>query len=451
MGQDYTDILVIGAGVAGLSAASDLSAAGLSVRVLEARDRIGGRIYTRRDAGRSPIELGAEFIHGLPEATWALVRAGPLPVYESAGEDWSASGGAISRGDGRLWADVDELFGRMAGVPDQTFAEFVAPYLREERWRAAAELATAYVEGFDAAQADRIGVHSLLREQRASEAIEGDRSFCLRGGYDEVARVLAADLGSARSEIRLGAVVTAVEWKAGEVVVSAQAAAGEPLGPFRARQAVVTLPLGVLKAPAGRTGHVAFVPELPEKELAAGRLEMGQAVKIVLRFRERFWADARLVAQPPGDGLEQLGFLRAPGAPVPTWWTAYPDPAPTLTGWAGGPTAARLLAQGRTEIFARALDSLAGALGLEQARLERLLDGWHFHDWQADPLARGAYSYVPAGALDAPDALAKPVAGTLFFAGEATDTTGRTGTVDGAIASGRRAARELLAARNPLT
>ena len=443
--DEYSDVVVIGAGVAGLSAAGDLSRAGLSVRVLEARGRLGGRIYTRRDAGGlPPVELGAEFIHGLPEATWAIVRAAGLPVYEGEGEDWWARGGVLGRGDGKLWADVGELFGRMRGAPDQTFAEFIAPYRQDERWRAAADLATSYVEGFDAARADRIGVRALLREQQASDAIDGDRSFCVESGYDDVARVLAAGLESDRSEIRLHAAVTAVAWRPGEVVVSARSAAGQPLGPFRARHAVVTLPLGVLKAPASAPGHVAFVPELPEKELAAGRLEMGQAVKIVLRFRERFWADPALAAQPPDGGLGRLGFLRAQGAPVPTWWTAYPRPAPTLTGWAGGPAAERLCVQGPGRVFELALDSLAGALGLGRPRLERLLDDWHYHDWQADPLARGAYSYVPAGALDAPATLGQPVAGTLFFAGEATDSAGRTGTVDGAIASGHRVARELL-------
>jgi len=96
-----------------------------------------------------------------------------------------------------------------------------------------------------------------------------------------------------------------------------------------------------------------------------------------------------------------------------------------------------------------ALDSLARMVGTDRGRVEARLEGWAFHDWDADPYARGAYSWVPAGGMDARDELARPVDGTLFFAGEATAKEGMNGTVDGAIESGRRAAREILAAARP--
>jgi monoamine oxidase len=118
--------------------------------------------------------------------------------------------------------------------------------------------------------------------------------------------------------------------------------------------------------------------------------------------------------------------------------------APILTAWAGGPAAEGLLLREESIVVAQALNTLARLLGLKRERLEGLLETWHMHDWQADPLARGAYSYVPVGGLDASRALAAPVDDTLFFAGEATDTDGRNGTVHGAIASGWRAAAEII-------
>ncbi|HEY6052056.1 MAG TPA: FAD-dependent oxidoreductase, partial [Thermoanaerobaculia bacterium] len=94
----------------------------------------------------------------------------------------------------------------------------------------------------------------------------------------------------------------------------------------------------------------------------------------------------------------------------------------------------------------RAVATIAGLLGESRRRVSGLLESWRMHDWQQDPFARGAYAYLAPGGVKARAAFARPVAGTLFFAGEATDAE-EPGTVAGAIASGRRAARELLRAR----
>ncbi len=125
----------------------------------------------------------------------------------------------------------------------------------------------------------------------------------------------------------------------------------------------------------------------------------------------------------------------------PTWWTALPVRAPVLTGWTAGSRADQLLDLPEPEILRHALASLTNIMGGSTGRIESV----YFHDWHQDPYARGAYSYVPAGAVDARRALAEPVADTLYFAGEATDTDGHSATVHGAIETGRRAARQILA------
>ena len=122
--------------------------------------------------------------------------------------------------------------------------------------------------------------------------------------------------------------------------------------------------------------------------------------------------------------------------------------SPILTGWAGGPAAERLALRGEESVVGRALDSLTCLLGFMRERLADLLIAWYMHDWQADPFARGAYSYIPVGGLDAPRLLAEPVEDTLFFAREATDLSGRNGTVHGAMASGQRAAGEIIQVRH---
>ena len=437
---------VFGAGVAGLAAARDLSRAGLAVCVLEARDRIGGRIYTLHDPSLPlPVELGAEFIHGTPPDIHAIVQAAGLPIYEIDGDRWRSHEGTLAPGDDR-WSQVDSVLRRMEQVDehDQSFQAFVEPYLQDERWREAADLATSYIEGFDAALIDRVSVYALAREQRASAANDGDRAFRVLSGYDQVARWLRAGFDPRSAALHLNTVVTEVRWRRGAVTLLAQSRLGHALEPFHARCAVVTLPLGVLQAPPDSPGSVRFSPALPEKQDAVQQLEMGHVVKITLRFRERLWMNDQLIAGSGGERLDSLSFLLSRDPWMPTWWTAHPLRAPLLTGWAGGPAAARFAGQGEQFVANQAVDALARLLGVARGTLEGLLEGWYVHDWQADPFARGAYSYVAVGGIDAPQRLAAPIDDTLFFAGEATDSAGHTGTVHGALASGRRAAREVI-------
>jgi monoamine oxidase len=163
---------------------------------------------------------------------------------------------------------------------------------------------------------------------------------------------------------------------------------------------------------------------------------MGPIVKVLLRFRRAPWADA---------GPRALAFLHVPGAAVPVFWTLAPLQAPVLVGWAGGPDARRLAGRPREAVLRTALGAAARGLGLPARSLEDALDGAEVIDWTRDPHARGGYAVFPVGTADAARTLARPVEGTLFFAGEATDP-GLAGTVEGALRSGERAARELLAA-----
>jgi monoamine oxidase len=147
--------------------------------------------------------------------------------------------------------------------------------------------------------------------------------------------------------------------------------------------------------------------------------------------------------------LSQLSFLFAHGALPATWWTPMPDRAPVITGWIGGPAVRAVQGEQQLRVDAnalleRAINTLAEVLTLPVQRVRGLLLSWHTHDWQADRYARGAYSYVPVGAIDASAKLSEPVADTIYFAGEHTDVTGHWGTVHAAVRSGLRAARQLL-------
>jgi monoamine oxidase len=143
-------------------------------------------------------------------------------------------------------------------------------------------------------------------------------------------------------------------------------------------------------------------------------------------------------------------FLHALEQPFPVWWTAIDPEAPLLTGWAGGP-GARRLPHSEAELVELAVASLAAALGLDRRDVARRLESHYWHDWTADPFARGAYSYVRVGGIDAQRDLARPVHATLFFAGEATAGGGYNATMEGALRSGRRAAEEALEAGSRLS
>jgi monoamine oxidase len=142
--------------------------------------------------------------------------------------------------------------------------------------------------------------------------------------------------------------------------------------------------------------------------------------------------------------MADLSFLFTDDPQFPTWWTSNPLPYPILTGWAAGPNAGAHTGRSKDEIIQSAMQSLARIMGVAEAELRVQLTGSFMHDWQADPFARGAYSYAAVGGMDAAQTLAAPITDTLYFAGEATNGDGYNGTVHGAIATGLRAAKELL-------
>jgi monoamine oxidase len=252
-------------------------------------------------------------------------------------------------------------------------------------------------------------------------------------GYSSLVDVLANGL---KRQIRMGAVVNGVDWKPGAVKV--RLGNGEVV---RGRAVIITVPLGVLAAPQGDVGAIAFDPPLPAKQSAIASMSMGGVVRIALRFDEPFWMTERFAAVADERRLDTLAFLHGTSeVSFPIWWTTYPVRSPLLVGWCGGPASFVLSGRSKDDVEAEALRSLAELLPVTVASLRKRLVSSHLHDWIADPYSRGAYSYARVGGNDAPKRLGRPVEGTLYFAGEAADPEGRNGTVHGAIATGRRAA-----------
>ena len=424
---------MVGAGVAGLAAAEALGRAGVRVAALEARARIGGRIWTRRVRGWPlPIELGAEFVHGESPELLALAHdAGLLVVRLPEAHAESRHHGWKRVVD--FWAQFDRATRKMrARGPDRSVAEFLRSCRgmpADERRRVA-----SVVEGYDAADVERVSEKALSTAGEPRQHPSDRAQFRVVSGYDGVVRHLRSRLDPRRCRVLLSHPVARIAWRRGDV--RARVSGGRE---FRAPRAIVTVPVGVLQAPAGARGGIAFDPEIPTVARALAGLAMGDVVRIVLRFREPFWREHPPLA-PGGSTEEPVGFVHRPGEDFATGWTAAPAETAMWTAWSGGPTAAALLRLPPAARLERALASIGRMFEAQPSRLRRLLLSAHFHDWSADPFSRGAYSYAVVGGATAAERLAPPVAGTLFFAGEATNAE-EGGTVSGAIASGRRAAK----------
>jgi len=417
-------ILILGAGVAGLVAADELSQAGLPVTILEARERVGGRLHTVHQPGLNvPVELGAEFIHGAKNATWPLVNAARLKTDELPDRHWQDQDGTLIE-DREFWERLSAVTGKIdVRAPDQDFCSWLKrlPGVTDEaKW-----LATEYVEGFHAAPAGRVSAHSIAKAEAAAEREDGMRQFKLPRGYDALLDWLMNRLHQKQVCVLCQHVVKTVCWEPGEVEVEAASLEGSAI--FRAAAALIALPLGVLKQ-SGPSG-ILFEPELTTNQMAIESLASGAVVKVSCHFRSRFWP------------VQNFGFLHTDDPMFPTWWVD--ERGPVLTGWAGGSRAENLSRESRGTILSEAAEALVRIFKVERRRVQELLRNSWTHNWMSDPFARAAYSYIPAGMGQMPKLLAEPAEDTLFFAGEATAAAGDQGTVHGAVASGKRAAVEI--------
>jgi len=423
------DVAVVGAGAAGLAAARLLTRHGLSCVLLEASTLVGGRLRTlRRPDWQMPIELGAEFVHGRPAPTLALgggaiglvhvperrvmVKTRPQPMHDT----WRRFALALEAA--------------RAAPPDESMAQYL------ERAKLPSELeqlVRMIVEGYDAAPLDDVSARVIA--EASAPAAEGFEQYRTAQGYDRVLASIEQALPAARTRVLLGKRVTRIAWSRRKVELEAEG--GESLH-IAAKRCLVTVSIGVLQAPASQSG-IDFVPEPPEFRENLRHLAMGRVVRVVLRFQQAPWV-------PALEGVE-ASFVHVPDAPFGTLWREARAGQVQITAWAAGPPALSLMYLEEPALIEAALASLARAAGVDIGSCRATLREAHFHDFNRDPLTRGAYSYVRPGGQGAARRLAEPWEDTLFFAGEAVDLQ-HPGTVAGALGSGEHAARRIVATWN---
>lgn len=414
------DVVIVGAGAAGLMCARELARAGRKVLVLEASHRVGGRVLTLLETHAGvPIELGAEFIHGDAPVTTRLLDEARLATLRVSGEHVRSDRGELAP-QGPIWKRMSRVFALMNAERrnDRSFQEFLDGRPGGARLARERELARGFVQGFNGADPSLVSEKSLAEQGDPTEGAAEARRIV--DGYATLVIHLEREVAGL---VRLQSVVERIEWNSAGVRVVARDGTAHA-----ARAAVITLPLPMLQ-----DGSVRLDPEVPALTRAASRLVMGHVARVNVVVRERFWETK----------VDALGYVHTPERPFTVWWTQHPVQAPLLVGWAGGPPALELTLSGTVE--ETVLAELAHSFGLRRARAESLVESILWHDWSSDPLARGAYSYVGVGGASASRTLARPIESRVFLAGEATSESSG-GTVEGALASGQRAAKQVLKA-----
>ena len=424
-----TDILIIGAGASGLAAAYELSLVNKKIIVLEARDRIGGRMYSiQDDRFKGIVEAGAEFIHGKLPVTLGLLKKGEIKHHSAEGKLWEIEKGEITKrkdfiqGWNTLMKQLEEL------EHDMPISQFLNTHFPGEENKELRESAVQFIEGYNAADSTKASAFALREEWRE----EDDRQGRIDEGYVALANYLAYEIKKRGNEILLSQVVNKVNWEKGKVEVTTTDSRS-----YRASKILVTIPLGVWQA-QGEAGHISFFPAVTEKVEAAKKMGFGGVIKINLQFQNNFWEEEA------SNKMKNAGFIFS-DAEFPTWWTQQPVKNGQLTGWIAGPGAAKLKDASEEEIFQTAIKTLAYVFGTTQNFIKERLVAFRITNWLQEPFSRGAYSYATLDTHWAKSILAHPVEQTIYFAGEALYNGTETGTVEGALANGREVAHQMIA------
>jgi monoamine oxidase len=422
--NESCDVVVVGAGAAGLACARHLLHEGQDILVIEARNRIGGRVHSIAAEGHD-LELGAEFLHGAPEVL-------PKDLHErllflDVLDHHHVLRKKKLHFKKHFWEEIEKALKSLneKRKNDRSFQDFLSKKKMKGEIK---DLVISLVEGFYGADVEKVGEKGLARAEEAEVPdLNGRDLFRPLPGWGSVLDGLLSSEEKSRV-LRINHRLEKIEWKPSRCVLRGEG----PTGTFQiqAKKCIVTLPLGVLQS------KNFFEPLSPafEKFLSGflSGLHMGHVQKLSFEFSSRFWET--LTPEP-------VGFLHAPSdQDFPTWWTEMPLRLPRLVAWQGGPKAYEMAAWSEEKIVTAALRTLSFLTRKNFEFLKKELRKVHTHNWSQDPLSQGAYSYPGInGESQGPTSFEN----TLYFAGEAFIQGSARGTVHGALESGFQTAREI--------
>lgn len=410
------DIIIAGAGASGLMAARELVKKRFNVLVLEARDRIGGRIftYTGNDMSHT-TELGAEFIHGDLPLTLALCKEADIPYTASGGKSYSSHNGVLSGNDFSFpfWDLFSKKLKQLQN--DMPVALFLDTYFAGDEYSELRQSVKSFAEGYDAADTTKASMFALRDEWLREDE---NNNYRLDGGYGKLIEFLAAEIQQYGGEIILSAAVKEIRWQQDipEVILSDGRV-------FKSDRIIVTLPPALWDAEL-----IKPFPVISSD--AANDLGYGDVVKVIIAFKEKFWEDI---------GATGMGFLFTDQR-IPTWWSQYPGTSATLTGWLAGPKAAAFKSASNDDILDIAVNSLASAFDVTEDNIRKKMLHAKVMNWSADVFTQGAYAYKTVRSADAIRILNQPLENKLYFAGEGLYDGDSIGTVEAALCSGKQTA-----------
>ncbi|MEO8569028.1 MAG: NAD(P)/FAD-dependent oxidoreductase, partial [Ginsengibacter sp.] len=396
------DIIIVGAGASGLMAAKLLSAEGKSILVLEAKDRLGGRIH-RIENLSFPAEGGAEFIHGKLKTTFDLLKEAGLKKEKLTGKfckyeegEWNTANDIVPH-----W---DLLVKKLKSCETDTSIDiFLSEHFHAEKYEKLRKQFRKYLEGYDAADPKNTSVFAIRKQMES----EDEDQF--RPVPDYYALINFLKESSLKKDVII---------KTGEPVT--QIISGENIevhttaGKYFCRKLIIAVPLGVLQCRKNNKSYIRFPLKIKNYINAAKKIGNGGVIKFLLEFDEAFWLTKDFLNERQ---IPAPSYIFADTI-IPTWWTQYPSKKPLLTGWIAGPSSYKMKNYSEKKFSELIIQSLSKLFAMPVTEIESTLKKIVVSNWNKAPHFLGGYSYPTPDTKNAQKLLMTPFADSIYFTGE---------------------------------
>jgi monoamine oxidase len=421
------DVIIIGGGAAGLMASKLLSESCKKILILEAKDRLGGRIQ-RIENFSFPVEGGAEFIHGKLKTTFNLLKEAGLKKEMVKGNFCRVTNGKWNTEEEPVehW---DTLVKKLKECKeDLSIHNFLKKFLKAKKYETLKKQFRKYVEGYDAADPKYASVFAIRKEMEGEE----EEQYRPVPGYAALIDFLEEACLKCNGVIKTGEAVKKIAYNENIEIHTNS-------GKYICNKVIVAVPVGVLQCKKNNESFIEFPSFIKKYITAAKQIGNGGVIKFLLEFDEAFWLDKKFLKERKSPAPSYI-FC---DAVIPTWWTQYPHNKPLLTGWIAGPSSVKMKNYSDKKFTDLVLTSLSSIFSMSFVELESRLKKVEIINWIKEPHILGGYSYSTLQTEKARDILLTPFENKFYFAGEYL-LKNSSSTVDDALQSGRLIAEKII-------